>query len=89
MLNTFTICMCCAARSATRRRRDFERLGIGTGIHYATPVHLQPAYRGRISLGPAGCLASEAAASQVLSLPMYPELTDPQVSRICDALRGI
>jgi dTDP-4-amino-4,6-dideoxygalactose transaminase len=77
----------CSERDATQAR--LREAGIGTGIHYATPVHLQPAYRGRISLGPAGCIASEAAASQVLSLPMYPELTDPQVSRICDALRGI
>jgi dTDP-4-amino-4,6-dideoxygalactose transaminase len=63
--------------------------GIGTGIHYATPVHLQPAYRDRIPLGPAGCRTTEAAADQVLSLPMYPELTDPQVAHICDVLRAI
>jgi dTDP-4-amino-4,6-dideoxygalactose transaminase len=77
----------CSERAGMQGR--LREAGIGTGIHYATPVHLQPAYRDRISLGPAGCLASEAAASQVLSLPMYPELTDAQVSRICDALREI
>ena len=63
--------------------------GVGTGIHYAVPVHLQPAYSGRIPLGPAGCRATETAAGQVLSLPMYSELSDTQVSRICDALRAI
>ena len=63
--------------------------GIGTGVHYPSPVHLQPAYRDRIALGPSGCRATEVAAQQVLSLPMYPELTDAQVARVCEALRQI
>jgi dTDP-4-amino-4,6-dideoxygalactose transaminase len=61
--------------------------GIGTGVHYPDPVHLQPAYRHRIALGPSGCRASEIAAQQVLSLPIYPELTDDQVRQVCEALR--
>jgi dTDP-4-amino-4,6-dideoxygalactose transaminase len=61
--------------------------GIGTGIHYPAPVHLQPAYRERIVTGPSGCSATELAARQVLSLPMYPELSDEQVTRVCEALR--
>jgi dTDP-4-amino-4,6-dideoxygalactose transaminase len=60
--------------------------GIGTGIHYPVPVHLQAAYRGRIALGPSGCRVTETLAQQVLSLPMYPELTDAEVSRVCEAL---
>ena len=63
--------------------------GIGTGIHYPVPVHLQPAYRDRVPLGPAGCTETERAAREVLSLPMYPELTDEQVERVCAALRGL
>jgi dTDP-4-amino-4,6-dideoxygalactose transaminase len=63
--------------------------GIGTGIHYPSPVHLQPAYRERIATGPSGCRASVIAAQQVLSLPIYPELTDGQVERVCEALRRI
>jgi dTDP-4-amino-4,6-dideoxygalactose transaminase len=63
--------------------------GIGTGIHYPVPVHLQQAYRTRVPLGPAQCAETEDAAEQVLSLPMYPELTDAQVERICAALRGL
>ena len=61
--------------------------GIGTGVHYPSPVHLQPAYRERIALGPSGCRATELAAQQVLSLPMYPELTDTQIALVCEALR--
>ncbi|MDR3416825.1 MAG: DegT/DnrJ/EryC1/StrS family aminotransferase [Nevskia sp.] len=63
--------------------------GIGTGVHYPVPVHLQPAYRGRVALGPTGCQATEAAAAEVLSLPMYPELTEAEVARVAAALRTL
>ena len=63
--------------------------GIGTGIHYPVPVHRQPAYAGRTPMGPAACVETARAATEVFSLPMYPELTDEQVARVCLALRGI
>ncbi|WP_043337451.1 DegT/DnrJ/EryC1/StrS family aminotransferase [Belnapia moabensis] len=63
--------------------------GVGTGIHYPVPVHLQPAYFGRIPLGPAGCAETARAALEVFSLPMYPELTDEQVGHIGWALRNL
>jgi dTDP-4-amino-4,6-dideoxygalactose transaminase len=63
--------------------------GIGTGIHYPVPVHLQPAYQGRVPMGPAGCAETADAAQEVMSLPMYPELTDTQVERICAGLRDL
>ncbi|MDB5413734.1 MAG: erythromycin biosynthesis sensory transduction protein eryC1 [Rubritepida sp.] len=63
--------------------------GIGTGIHYPMPVHLQPAYEGRTPLGPAGCAETARAAQEVFSLPMYPEMTDEQVARVCLALRQL
>ena len=54
--------------------------GVGTLIHYPVPVHLQPAYRDRIQCG---LLANtEAAAKDVLSLPMSPELRLDQVSMV-------
>ena len=71
-------------RAAVQAR--LREAGIGTGIHYPSPVHSQPAYRGRVALGPSGCRATEIAAEQVLSLPMYPELTDAQVTQVCEAL---
>ncbi len=63
--------------------------GIGTGIHYPAPVHLQPAYLNRVALGPSRCRASEVASQQVLSLPMYPELTDDQVGLTISALHDL
>lgn len=63
--------------------------GIATNIHYPVPVHLQPAYRGRVALGPAQCAETARAAGEVLSLPMFPELTDAQVGAVCAALRAL
>lgn len=59
--------------------------GIGSGIHYPVPIHLQPAYRGR--LGETGSLPeTERAASEILSLPMYPELSTEDVRQVAGAI---
>jgi hypothetical protein len=63
--------------------------GVATAIHYPQPVHLQPAYRGRTPLGPAGCAETARAAAEVMSLPMFPELTDAQVERVCGRLSAL
>jgi dTDP-4-amino-4,6-dideoxygalactose transaminase len=63
--------------------------GIGTNIHYPVPVHLQPAYKGRIAVGAGGLGMSERAAREVLSLPMFPELADDQVAQVIAALRDV
>jgi dTDP-4-amino-4,6-dideoxygalactose transaminase len=60
--------------------------GVGSGVHYPVPVHLQPAYAGRVALGPAGCVETERAAAEILSLPLYPELTNEQVATVCAAI---
>jgi dTDP-4-amino-4,6-dideoxygalactose transaminase len=61
--------------------------GIGTGIHYPAPVHCQPAYSGRLAAGPSGLGVTERAASQILSLPMYPQLTDEAIKRVIGEIR--
>jgi dTDP-4-amino-4,6-dideoxygalactose transaminase len=69
--------------------RDWLRAaGISTGIHYPVPVHLQPAYRGRLTTGPSGLGVTERAARQILSLPMYPQLLDEMIDRIVTEIRG-
>ncbi len=75
------------ARDALRER--LLARGIGSNIHYPVPVHLQPAYRGRLATGPAGLRESERAAHEVLSLPLYPELGDEAVARVVAALREL
>jgi dTDP-4-amino-4,6-dideoxygalactose transaminase len=69
-------------------RLGLERRGVNTAIHYPVPVHLQPAYRGRLSIGPSGLGRSARAALEVLSLPMYPQLSDGQVERVITAVRA-
>ena len=60
--------------------------GIQTGIHYPVPVHMQPAYAD-LGYGPGAFPQSEAAASQVLSLPLYPEITSEAVAQVASAVR--
>jgi len=60
--------------------------GIGTAIHYPAPIHLQPAYRGR--LGEVGSLPeTERAAREIVSLPMYPELSEDDVRTVARSIR--
>jgi dTDP-4-amino-4,6-dideoxygalactose transaminase len=59
---------------------------ISTSVHYPYPVHLQPAYKKRIKT--AGHLShTEAIALQILSLPMYPELTDDMVLEVINCIK--
>jgi dTDP-4-amino-4,6-dideoxygalactose transaminase len=75
---------------AFHARRDelrlaLERRGVQTGVHYPVPVHRQPVYA---SLGlTAGALpVTERLAKTELSLPMFPELTDDEVSTVIEAV---
>ena len=79
-----------AVRTASRQawQDALQRQGIQTGVHYPVPVHLQPAFA---DLGyRAGQFpASERAAKEVLSLPMFPELTAEQCETVCGAVRRL
>jgi dTDP-4-amino-4,6-dideoxygalactose transaminase len=57
--------------------------GIGCGVHYPVPLHLQPALKQRIT-GRDALPHTERAAARVLSLPMCGELTEDGVERVCD-----
>ena len=60
--------------------------GISAAIHYPVPVHLQPAFR-HLGYGPGDFPVAEAAAGQLLSLPLYPQITPEQQARVADAVR--
>jgi dTDP-4-amino-4,6-dideoxygalactose transaminase len=66
--------------------RSLHDEGIGAGIHYPVPVHLQPAFR-YLGYGPGDFPVAEAAARQLLSLPLYPQITREQQVRVADAVR--
>ena len=79
-----------AVRTGSRQEWQdaLQRDGIHTGVHYPIPVHLQPAFA---DLGyRAGQFpAAEHAAREVLSLPMFPELTASECEAVCSALRRL
>jgi dTDP-4-amino-4,6-dideoxygalactose transaminase len=60
--------------------------GIQTGLHYPVPVHLQAAY-GELGHKLGDFPITEQTANEQLSLPMYAELTEEEVVRVCDAVK--
>lgn len=64
-------------------RRELASMGIQTGIHYPVPCHQQEPYR-RFA-GPR-LPAAEQAAGEILSLPIFPQMTDAQFARVCEAV---
>lgn len=61
--------------------------GVMAGIHYPIPLHRQPAYVA-LGYGDVSLPHTERAAAEIVSLPMYPELTDEQIAYVADAVRA-
>ncbi len=59
--------------------------GIATGLHYPTPIHLQEAYA-ELGYGPADFPVTEALSQEILSLPIYSELSDDAVQYIAESI---
>jgi dTDP-4-amino-4,6-dideoxygalactose transaminase len=72
-------------RDAVRQR--LTDAGVQTGVHYPIPVHLQPAYRD-LGYQRGDFPVSEQVAAEILSIPIFPELTEVQVDRISDVMRA-
>ena len=66
-------------------QKHLAEAGIGTGIHYPIPLHLQEAYKS-LGYSEGDFPATEKAASQILSLPMFPGLTSAQQDRVAQRL---
>ena len=58
-------------------QRDLTQAGIGTGVHYPIPLHLQKAYAW-LGYAPGDFPVAERVAAEILSLPIYPQLTYEQ-----------
>jgi len=67
-------------------RARLNDAGVQTGVHYPIPVHLQPAYRD-LGYSAGDFPVCEHASREVLSLPMFPELTAAQIGEVASALR--
>ena len=66
-----------------------NKLDIFPGIHYQSPVHLQPAYRSLESSRKTSLRVTESIQSTILSLPMYPELTETDINRVCEGVLNV
>jgi len=66
--------------------KSFQEAGIGCGVHYPIPVHLQEAYRG-LGHDEGDFPIAEQAANEFLSLPMYPELMPAQIERVAEQVK--
>ncbi len=73
----------CARREEMRRYLSDN--GIGVGIHYPVPLHLQPAFRS-LGYGAGDFPVAERLADSILSIPMYPEMTATQQQRIVQTI---
>lgn len=71
-----------ANRDAVQKK--LTEKGIGTGIHYPVPIHKQKAFTDHWKTG--SFPATELLATEILSLPMYAELTEAQIREVCAAL---
>jgi dTDP-4-amino-4,6-dideoxygalactose transaminase len=67
-------------------RSWLERRGIETGVHYPIPCHWQEPYR---RFAHETLPVAERAAAEVLSLPVFPHMTEAQICRVCEALHDL
>ena len=67
-------------------KQHLKDKGIAALVHYHVPIHLQPAYQGRLT-GADQLLETERAAQEVLSLPIYPELNEADLEAVIKAVR--
>jgi dTDP-4-amino-4,6-dideoxygalactose transaminase len=68
-------------------RERLTEAGVQTGVHYPIPVHMQPAYRD-LGYAAGDFPVCEHASTEVLSLPMFPELTSDQIAEVAQVLRS-
>jgi dTDP-4-amino-4,6-dideoxygalactose transaminase len=75
------------ARDRDRMIRHLTEVGVGTGIHYPVPLHLQRAYAG-LGYTPEDFPVSVRVAKEILSLPMFPQLTPAQMARVASQIQS-
>jgi dTDP-4-amino-4,6-dideoxygalactose transaminase len=68
-------------------KKHLDANGIGNAVHYPMPLHLQKAYA-HLGHKPGDFPVAEKASREVLSLPMFPELTDAQIQRVADVVKA-
>lgn len=82
----FVVLVSATARDALQQQ--LAERGVATGVHYPTPVPLQPAYA-HLGHKPGDFPVAEDVMSRCLSLPMFAELTEEQIGYVADTLRSL
>ncbi len=84
-----SVCHLCVVRADRRAdlREWLTKAGIQTGIHYARPLHLHPAFRTR-EQGPGSLPKAEAACQEILSLPLWAGMNTSDVFHVADRIRS-
>ena len=67
--------------------KELQAAGIGAGIHYPVPIHLAPAFAG-LGYTEGSFPVAERTADQLLSLPIFAEITPEQQQRVADTLKA-
>lgn len=67
---------------------NLREKGIGVNVHYS-PVYLHPFYREKLLIGPGLCPVAEAAYEQIISLPMFPGMTDEDVKKVINVMQEV
>ena len=65
-----------------------RRSGIGVGIHYPIPLHMQPAYK-NYQIPPESLPNTLKLSQKIMSLPMYPELSEKQIRTVVKVLKEV
>jgi dTDP-4-amino-4,6-dideoxygalactose transaminase len=76
------------ARRRERLRRHLADHGIATGVHYPVPLHLQPAFRA-FGPGRGNLPVAERACREILSLPLWPLMSEDVVEKVCKCIRSL
>ena len=71
-----------------RLQQALDAANISHGIHYPVPVHLQECYR-ELGHGPGSFPVAETLASRIVSLPIFPEITEEELQRVAAACKGV
>jgi len=69
-------------------QKSLASVGVGTLIHYPIPIHLQEAYK-NLGLKRGTLPVAEECADEILSLPMFPELKEAQIERVCEVINRL
>jgi perosamine synthetase len=74
--------------SRNKAIEELTELGIGTSVHY-TPLHMHPYYRETYGYENVDFPVASTLFNEVISLPLYPRLTNDEINRICSAVRTV